>query len=97
MRRLQYQRPCQQLSIENDTALRVAGPHLRITGRRCCSRGGDKLGKDVIESPGAGGSQFVPFVLSLSLAPPDTVRVRRAITIASTYLLFIWFYATLAY
>jgi len=37
MRSLQYLRPCQQLSIENDAALHVVGPHLRIlsfTGNR---------------------------------------------------------------
>jgi hypothetical protein len=30
MRRLQYLRRCQQLSIENGAALHVVGPHLRI-------------------------------------------------------------------
>jgi hypothetical protein len=29
MRKLQYLRPCQQLSIENDAAPHVVGPHLR--------------------------------------------------------------------
>jgi hypothetical protein len=30
MRRLQYLRRCEKLSIENDTAPHVVGPHLRI-------------------------------------------------------------------
>ncbi len=30
MRRLQYLRRCQQLSIENAAALHIVGPHLRI-------------------------------------------------------------------
>jgi hypothetical protein len=46
MRRSQYLRPCQQLSIENDAALHVVGPHLRI------------LSNAVVKAPAGDPSDF---------------------------------------